>query len=80
MVAERVRGVEVERRGDGVREARSRLRPGQVFVFRSNSLWECNEPEALLVVLDERSEVEFWTGARWQCGYVCPGSHFEVVS
>jgi len=53
-----------------------------MFLFRSTSEWgrRFDDAEAVLVVVDGRTEVDFWTGDRWRCGEVCPGSHFEVLA
>ena len=61
---------------------RSAMKPGQMFAVRQLTSWGgwSVDRHDLLVVVDAKTEVDFWTGVEWRCGDICPGSHFEVVA
>jgi hypothetical protein len=53
------------------------MRPGQVFGFIDS--WWPHRRDAM-VVLDERTEVSFWTGTQYRWGDIGPSLSFEVLA
>ena len=66
---------------------RSQMRPGQKFVVREWRIVDRRGPgnyrkeefERVLVVIDEKTEVEFWEGGTWAMGDTHPSVWYEVV-
>lgn len=60
---------------------RNEMRPGEMFVL-SNWPTRYGEPPRsfLLVVIDDKNEIEFWRGHAFIVGDAAPGRPFEVVA
>ena len=64
------------------RKRRSEMRPGEVFALEHSTDWRgyCVDIRKALVVVDAKSEVDFWTGVKWHVGGIAPGLDYEVLS
>lgn len=54
------------------------LLPGDVFLLSGRGF--ISRRDAVLVVLDRRTEVDFWRGGLWAVGDVAPELLVEVLS
>lgn len=62
------------------REKRCEMKRGTIFGLVAESwLASCGQPEAY-VVIDAKTEVGFWSGARTCVGEVAPSLWFEVLT
>lgn len=55
---------------------RRELKPGDAFIFYPSAL---EDPQDVLVVLDEKTEVGFWRGGLWCLGDVAPSYRVRVL-
>lgn len=56
------------------------MKPGTIFGITGASwLAYCGRSEAY-IVLDKKTEIGFWTGAKTRVGEVAPSLYFEVLS
>lgn len=59
---------------------RSEMKPGTIFgIVGASWLAYCGRSEAY-IVLDKKTEIGFWTGARTCVGEVAPALWFEVLT
>lgn len=64
-----------------MRIKRREMKPGTVFVqtvLTAYGPWRSRR-DYVLVVLDEKREVDFWRGGYTAYGDIAPGSYFEVL-
>jgi hypothetical protein len=61
-----------------VKVKRSDMKPGTVFAASMD--WAGGWPMIALVVIDDKTEIEFWRG--WTCKYgdIAPACYFEVLA
>lgn len=61
-----------------MRQRRADMKPGTIFAASMD--WAGGPPMIVLVVIDEKTEIEFWRG--WLCKYgdVAPACRFEVLA